>query len=522
MSWRIACLLCVWGLTSLGSVRAQYMEHLHTNSLPPSQEALDRLNLTMSWYTYLPVSRLCDGFAQIQPVDDQLFVQSNAGLLMAIDARTGRLQWQYQPIGRLYTGTFPVSVNAEYVFFVNGTRLYIHNRKTGIQILAYEMGTAPVTGPIIDGEDIFVSLGNNRLVNYEVPQALPILQSEGSRDRAGTDNPRTPEGRIFPPLQPGVDPFVQIGPGIDLEAQSITSVSGNNKTPSLTLLPKIRPPYRLPRGNITPSLNSLDTVLPPYQVPDGSRSPSIVALPPSVARAIQLNDLRPKGLEPKINWEYFSNVALPFRVVATADRLFVPTSRDRVLILKRSNRAVLREVPTDGDPTADPAIYGTTAYVATSANRLVALNLETGQEIWRFAGPGPSSYRPLVTPQSIFTGSRDLGLVSVNRRNGKQVWESRRVDLIHALNPKFIYASNGRGELLVLDRQRGLVLSEWDIRCYPVPVRNMTDDRLYLAANNGLLVALHDRAYTKPVAVAPPPPEDQAPGNTPTGIGQGR
>src|SRR5262249_53688485 len=72
-------------------------------------------------------------------------------------------------------------------------------------------------------------------------------------------------------------------------------------------------------------------------------------------------------------------------------------------------------------------------------------------------------------------------------------------DRLLAANPKFVYATDPSGRLLVLDRKRGVTLSAYDTRAFPFPVVNEVTDRLYLAANDGLLVCLHDRAYSKPV-----------------------
>src|SRR5262249_28425571 len=69
-----------------------------------------------------------------------------------------------------------------------------------------------------------------------------------------------------------------------------------------------------------------------------------------------------------------------------------------------------------------------------------------------------------------------------------------------AVNNKFVYAADSAGRLRVLDRATGKQLSYYEpFREYNFPVHNQTTDRLFLAANNGLLVCLHDREYEKPL-----------------------
>jgi hypothetical protein len=99
--------------------------------------------------------------------------------------------------------------------------------------------------------------------------------------------------------------------------------------------------------------------------------------------------------------------------------------------------------------------------------------------------------------------------------NGREdVWANPDGDRVVAVNPKFVYAMDRVGRLLVIDREKGRTLSRYDLRDYPVGISNELTDRLYLAAHNGLIICLHDREYATPVRMkalpeppAPPPPD---------------
>ena len=73
------------------------------------------------------------------------------------------------------------------------------------------------------------------------------------------------------------------------------------------------------------------------------------------------------------------------------------------------------------------------------------------------------------------------------------------VDLVLAVNPKFVYANDRSGRLVILDRIRGNLLSTVDWRDFVLVTPNTWTDRLLLGAQNGLLICLHDREYTRPV-----------------------
>src|SRR5262249_8233302 len=67
-----------------------------------------------------------------------------------------------------------------------------------------------------------------------------------------------------------------------------------------------------------------------------------------------------------------------------------------------------------------------------------------------------------------------------------------------AVNSKVVYATDRSRRLLMLDRARGTQLNSLDTRDFVVPIANELTDRIYLAANNGLFMCLHDRDNTKP------------------------
>ena len=83
-----AILLLRRGLTASAQVN-----NVYSNAVPPDKAAMERLNLKIEWTAYIPVEGRRDSLTQIQTIDDQIFVQTRTGLLIAGDALTGRLQW---------------------------------------------------------------------------------------------------------------------------------------------------------------------------------------------------------------------------------------------------------------------------------------------------------------------------------------------------------------------------------------------------------------------------------------------
>ncbi len=98
---------------------------------PPSQEALDRLNLQMAWAVHVPMDGRLDGFANIQIVGDQVLVQTRSGLITLLDAEnSGRALWRARP-GRAYQAALPPTFNSRAVFTSDSGSLFALDRQTG-------------------------------------------------------------------------------------------------------------------------------------------------------------------------------------------------------------------------------------------------------------------------------------------------------------------------------------------------------------------------------------------------------
>jgi outer membrane protein assembly factor BamB len=163
---------------------------------------------------------------------------------------------------------------------------------------------------------------------------------------------------------------------------------------------------------------------------------------------------------------------------------------------------------TDGPLSAPPGSYGNIAYLGSRDGNLYALSMQSGRLAWRYTAGTPISRRPVAIEKDVYVVAEGLGLARVDRATGEPLWRLPRgralvpanaeADRFLAANPKFVYALDRAGRLLILERARGQTLGSLDVHDFVVPVVNDQNDRLFLAANNGLIVCLHDRDYPAP------------------------
>ncbi len=535
-------------LAALGS--AQYPT-TYSRAVPPDPAALARLNLRTEWSLFLPIAGGRDTIQLIQTVDDQLFVQTRTGQLIAVDAKTGRVQWAAALGNGGYTNVFPVAANARFVFATNVTRVYAFYRDTGVVEFTLDLGTTPVAGLAVDSRGLYVPLatqpgaaGAHRVIAYELP--TPIVIADNTKKEApkagegviGVPNPVDQlTGRYPAPgayRSPNQDQFERRPPALD---RPLPAGGGGSRSPSLAVVPRVTPPYSLEGEPVSPSVQIVPSLRQPYRLHDDSgrnvqRTPSVGTIPPSVAAALALTDLRPRGVKPKERWEYGLTTRIRLAPIVTPNRVWIVTDSKSIIALSKADRTVEVDGPVWDQVAAQPAMAGTTAYVPLSDGSLLAVDSQGGNRVsglnvaWRTNVGGILNHTPLATKDAVFAGGDHSGVARVNTKDGTLVWRTdRQADRLLAVNEDFAYVRDRLGKLLVFDVKRATdpqtgraaPLTGLDLPEFNIAVTNTVSDRVFLAADNGLVVCLRDasRKYEDPVRVSPRAQVDPLPRETP-------
>jgi outer membrane protein assembly factor BamB len=217
---------------------------------------------------------------------------------------------------------------------------------------------------------------------------------------------------------------------------------------------------------------------------------------------------------PFLLWTNLTYLPLSFQPVLSASRLFTITQDGQGLCLSKrpTETGLPKEVfrfRTESRILLPPVGFGDSAYIGTNNGVLYSLDLETGKTDWRYMAGSAVTRRPVITDEDVYLTTQDEGLARIDRISGEPAWhipqgETRvhgvvTADRFLAVNNRFVYATDSAERLLVIDRKRGRILSEYDASRFRFPVVNAVTDRLYLAANNGLILCLHDRDQPEPI-----------------------
>jgi outer membrane protein assembly factor BamB len=217
-----------------------------------------------------------------------------------------------------------------------------------------------------------------------------------------------------------------------------------------------------------------------------------------------------EGIGMRLLWDYSAGSRIEQTPLLARDLVIVAAGDGNVVVLHKLERQVVYRFPMDAPVSGPPAQYGDVIYLPGRDSNLYALETELGRLRWRFTAGGSILQQPAVTVDDVFVAPERAGLSRVQRSTGEPIWRSSPAARFLAANKKFVYAFDRTGNLLVIDYARGTVLSAYDAHEFVIPVTNDQTDRLYLAANHGLLVCLHDRDYPAPITNRRPPEKKPA------------
>ncbi len=518
----------------------------------PEAAALERLNLRAEWSAAVPLEGGRDAYATVQVADEaQIFVQTQSGLIVALDAATGARQWSYR-YPSSYVAVYPVGWTEEYVYAANLTHLLCFRRSTGVLVFDVEVPGSAAAGPVADRSAVYVNLNGGRIAAYVTPQAVAARPTRSGLNAAEVVAQRYTNG-----LAGGRE--LQFDRTRVPEVLSSDVGLGNGqRSPSISSLPSVTPPYTLSTRGLfdTPSVSTLPSMRQPFQLyPDylraAQRTPSIAVLN-SIARAAELS--RPALPGPKLepSWthatgkRYSRNLLLTDRDAPEGTdndekfrRLWLTTDGPDVEAVTRAaaitasgalSRQPLTVVEgrlpgTPATPLAGPLalapdrVYGA---VGLTDGSVVLIDLLRGTDLgpqveWRTNVGGLPNFAPVLTRDSVYSHGSQSGVCRIDLVSGAVLWRTDdSAERVLAVNDEYVYVRDRRGDLLVYDKSgaqgqsggRLTPLARLNLAGFNVPVTNTRTDRLVVASPSGLIVSLRDRSpkYARPMRIVPKTP----------------
>ncbi len=164
-------------------LRAAYSELLPETTLAQS-------GLTRPWFGQVEIDRGRTRISNLALCEGVLYAQTNAAMVHAIDAETGKTLWSQQ-VGKSNHPSPPLEARGDLVAVVNGSRLYVLNRANGELLYQREVQDAPGAGPALSSKRAFVPMVTGMMTAYQFPRGVgsPGEPAKAKKDAADKKPP---------------------------------------------------------------------------------------------------------------------------------------------------------------------------------------------------------------------------------------------------------------------------------------------------------------------------------------------
>jgi outer membrane protein assembly factor BamB len=440
-----------------------------------TEGAAARHGLTRPWFAQAAMDPGRSRLSHIELYDGTLYVQSNHGLVQAIDAETGATLWSKQ-IGRPNYPTLPLGVGKLVLAVVNGSQLYILNRRTGELLQNYDLEGAPGAGPAVSDQWIYVPLLSATIVAYHFEQVRNLEAEQLAKKKSATEHARR----------------ATAAPASTAEG------AGEGAGEDFMAAPPATPPTQPSPVKSEPAEN--------LRLRQESHAPLRT---PSKGRAM---------VQPRI---LFQNESEEYVAWSTdAGYLYIGrVQREKAEALEirfRMETTASISVPAVYVP-ADPRIDPHRGVVITASNdgSLTALLDRNGELLWHSA-LGESVVQPLVAVDDrVYAATQFGGLHCVDVKTGGERWSAPEAFQFVAQSKSRVYAGDRIGRLLILDAATGAVLGRLDVEALPLKLTNAETDRIYLGSGTGLIQCLHELDQKEPISYRRAEPVERKPAEPP-------
>jgi hypothetical protein len=132
------------------------------------QRTAARHGLRREWFMQVPLGRT-GKIVDLKHDGGTVFVQTSNALTVAIDAETGHVLWSAD-VGSPSQPSLPVGVSDQHVAAINGTTLFVLDRKTGQLVFSRRLVGTPNNGAALTQQAVFVPNMGGQLETYTLAE----------------------------------------------------------------------------------------------------------------------------------------------------------------------------------------------------------------------------------------------------------------------------------------------------------------------------------------------------------------
>lgn len=207
----------------------------------------------------------------------------------------------------------------------------------------------------------------------------------------------------------------------------------------------------------------------------------------------------PAWRESAIRWTYQTGDTISTPPVATSRSLIFASQDGSLYSVTINNRELAFQFETDAPISAKLAEFGKSIFIASEDQNLYCLNILNGIVRWRIRTSFPLRKPVTVLDDNVYLSSKKNGLFELSAQTGVEKWWQPLASTFISLSPNRVYASDELGNMLILSRTDGAVLSAVPLRKFQVKLMNEQTDRIFCSSESGLIMCLRQSDLPFPV-----------------------
>lgn len=415
---------------------------------------LNTHGLERAWFNQALMNKSRAKLVDVLLSNGTLFVLTDMAQVQAFDAENGTPLWD-TVVGDPAYLCQPLGANDDLLAVVNGSTVYLLDRKDGRILWSRELDGAAGAGPAISSQHVFVPAVRGKVMAYRYVVEEKLSPEEFRRQ---------------------------------LEAEEARS-AGMSQTET-----EIREEFSVAEEEDENELKL-------------ERAGRTGLFCQSYGRAmVQPIVTFDKAGQERLAWPTDRGFVFVGEINPVRGDLFL--IRYRLNMDAPSASSPVYRPPPPDDPSA-PGIL----YVASQDGYLYALQENEGELLWRYSTGSPIIRSPVLIGKEVYVANQLGGIFCLDADTGEEKWFAPRIVQFVAASETRVYGVNRTHRLVVLDRKSGAYIDELSVVRHPIRYTNSVNDRIYLLTEGGLIQCLHEVGADAPLkhAVEPFTREEEEP-----------
>ncbi|QDT33595.1 PQQ-like beta-propeller repeat protein [Thalassoglobus polymorphus] len=228
------------------------------------------------------------------------------------------------------------------------------------------------------------------------------------------------------------------------------------------------------------------------QVAIGAIDGSVFAFDLRKVRELHDERMLPRWTHLAQMWRFKTPLATVSPPIFTGETIVFASEQGIVYGLFSENKKLKFQFETDVRIETPLGSSREEILIISEDSRLFCINKDNGRTRWTFSSGAPMRSPARVIGQQVFVAPTREGMSCIHLKTGLLLWEQPRAIEFVAASETRVYASDLNGNLLILNRGTGEKIGQLQLRHFNKRINNERTDRIYLANESGMVLAIRE------------------------------